>query len=111
MARKVTAPSAASGAEAEWLTLAADLDARVQAAKARLRAALLAGEQTATLRGEIAGIEGRSAEVGKARSAAAAELLEQAAAELEATALAMAESLAIRLAAMIAALQPPPAPI
>jgi hypothetical protein len=96
--------------EEQLLAEAADLAARIEATQARLRAALLAGDGTGGIRGELVQLQGQADAVCVELIRISDERLEQVNKEIEAVAQAMADGLAVRLAALVAGLQPPPLP-
>lgn len=88
-----------------------DLGARLADARARLRATLLAGDNTAAVRAEIKVIEQSVADESAARAVDEAERQRQTEATVQSHAQQIADGVEMRLAAAIAVLQPPPPPV
>lgn len=94
----------------ELQATAADMESDIAAASERLRAALLAGENTASIRRFLSELQGElskvEAEIGNVRDEAEADE----ARKVEETARNLAQDSARRLKARLAALEPPPPP-
>lgn len=72
---------------------------------------MLAGAGTVAIRAELTRLQGRADAVSWELLRVADERLDQVNAEIEAAAHAMGDGLEVRLAALLASLQPPPAPL
>ena len=84
---------------------------RLAAARADLRAALIAGHDTRTARAALASLEAEVARQAAADAAAVAEIERARQAAIEARAAELADAAATHLATVLAALEPPPAPV
>ena len=85
--------------------------ARLDAARADLRAALIAGHDTRTARAALARFEAEAERQAAADAAAVAEIERARQAQIDARAAELADAAADHLSRVLAALEPPPAPV
>ena len=87
------------------------LPERLDAARADLKAALIAGQDTRAARATLARFEAEAERQAAAGAAAATEIERTRQAEIDARAAELADAAATHLATVLAALEPPPAPV